>query len=327
MKKFQLPKWNIFKKLGLKVWYFINYTIQPKEIFVRKLNRRIPGWVIGVFKDKSGKAVFCLTPVTQGPLSGDDMMFINDPVISIDDVENAHYDFNGGFNPGDGKRYLPGPREWKKIWDNAIATYLYILNNPKYDGKNEASCPDCKGQYSFETGLTKKGHLCPTCFGLGTIFTYGPQEKFGKILLDGSDIIIEDRRNTIKFSPTGLKALIDLYHTYSTGIVTDIAQDYLVWHCHEVLQQVFPDVVIYKTEDQIPEDGWSESFYGADGVFTYRHLYAKKGKEYVNLFSGKVETPSHAPVLADLPDDTPGRDRWNLCIDLLYTLCVFDAAE
>ncbi|EKD53431.1 MAG: hypothetical protein ACD_61C00044G0006 [uncultured bacterium] len=301
--------------LHSKIWYFIHFTINPKVFFLKKINQTLPGWLLCVYSNIDGKVVFGLTP-TWGPLLVGDEMGINDPIISIDNINDACYGFNGGLSDSDVKKILPNDlREWKKIWDKAVETHRIILSK----GKNEDRCPGCTDRY-FGTGLSKEGYLCPKCFGLGGIYTYGPQKEIGERLLQGSDIKVVDRQATIKFQPSGLLALIDLYRTYHTGIVTDIAQEYLVKHFHSVLNEVFPEVVIYKTEDNQEENGWSAYFLDQNGDTRIRHFYLLRNGHFINLLSGKAETPSHVPQPA-LKEDFPDRDRWNLSIDILANLC------
>jgi len=302
------------------IWYFFNFTINPKVQFLKKLNLKIPGWLLCQHSKTNGKIVFGLTP-TWGPLLCGDEIGINDPIISINNIKDAYYGFNGGLSSVDAKKVIPNDiREWKKIWDKAIKAHHIVRK-----GNIEVRCPDCSDRYGFGTGLNHNGHLCPSCFGLGYLYTYGPQQELGKILLEGLDItIVNHKIQSIKFQSNGLNALISLYHTYHTGIVTDLTQGYVAMNCSSILNEVFPNIVILKIEDEKEEEGWSFFYYDQNGKQKIRHLYViTKKNEFINLFTGKEEVLSQQAVPAQLPEDLPGEDSMNLKIDLLYNLCKY----
>ena len=317
LRKFFLKSYdNPLNKLRLKLWYFVNFTINPKVTFLRKLNKHLPGWLLCVYSEDDDQVVYGLTP-TWGPLMVGDEMFINDPIISLNNIVDARYGFNGGLAESDANKYIPRDfRQRKVIWNKAMSTLDQITKKKN----NSRECPSCKDPSGYSSGLTSDGHICPKCFGLGQIYAFGPQKRIGKRLLDGSEITIIRHQVTTVFQPDGLHAIIELYRTYHTGIVRDLVQDYLVKYCGIIIKKTFPNAQIFKVEDSKPEkNNWNAFFYTANGECKNLHLYLQKGDQYFNLFSGKAETPSSTPSKAG-PKDVPNQDRWDICVDLLENL-------
>jgi hypothetical protein len=305
---------NPINKARLKIWYFTRFTINPKTIFLRKINRRRPGWLLSVYSKTDGKVVFGLTP-TWGSLLVGDEMGINDPTISIDNLNDAYYGFNGGLDDGD---VLPNDiREWKKIWDKAIKTHQIILSK----GNNDIFCPD--HEISLYAGLTKEGQICPKCFGLGHVYTYGPQQELGKRLLLGSDIKVIDRRATIKFKPDGLSALLSLSDTYHTGIVAEIAHRYLVGNAFSVIKSTFPDITVFFTYYFESEPGLCDFVRTQNNEIVYRRFFMLQGDHYINLYTGDEETPTQELIPVTSQDNFPDEFRWNVTLDIFRNLCKF----
>lgn len=309
---------NPINKAKSKIWYFTRFTANPKVIFLGKLNKQIPGWLLSVHSmTADGKIVYGLCP-TWGPLMVGDEMFINDPVISIDNINDAYYGFNGGLSDSDAKEYIPNDiRQWKVIWDKAIKRHQEI-NNKKYSSR----CSVCRQEYDHGTGVTSDGQICPSCFGLGEIFTYGPQKELGERFLKGSSITL-GRKKRIIFQPDGLAAAIKLYRVYHSGVVLDLVQSYLVYHCGQVIQNTFPNAQVVKVVDDKPEtNNWNAWRYDQNGNQHFLHLYLQTGDQYINLFSGKPEVPSSKPTKAGT-QDVPSDDRWDMSITALENLCLY----
>lgn len=304
-------------RIKLKIWYFTHFTINPKVNFLRVMNRKLPGWLLCVYSKVDDHVTFGLTP-TWGPLIVGDEMGINDPIISIDNFNDAYYGFNGGLNDSDADRIIPNDiREWKKIHDKAIATHKIILSK----GPNEAPCPECIIPYS---GLTKETKLCPRCYGLGTLYTYGPQQGLGKALQQGLEII-QKADPWVKFQKAGLSALLTLNSAYHTGIVADIVRGPLIKNSFQIIKETFPNVVIGITYDKNEEPGLCDVVYDKDNNVWYRHCYLFQGDRYINLYTGKDEKPSGKPQPITGQADLPNTHRWNVTLDILQNLCKFSS--
>jgi hypothetical protein len=308
---------NPLNKAKLKIWYFTKFTANPKVIFLRKLNKRLTGWLLCVYSEKGGKIIYGICP-TWGPLMVGDEMFINDPVISLDDINDAYYGFNGGLNDSDVKKHIPNDlRQWKVIWDKATKRHQEVNNK-----KDKIVCPDCQYGHGYGTGVTQDGHICPSCFGLGNIYTYGRQKEIGARFLKGSSIIL-GRNAKINYDSDGLAALIQLYRDYRTGIILNLVQDNLVNYAGQIIAEVFPRAEVVKViDDKSEANNWNAWCYDEEGNHHYLHLYLKTEDGYINLFSGKQEIPSSEPTKADIKD-VPNRDRWDMSVTLLENLCKY----
>jgi hypothetical protein len=292
------------------------FPVPSKANFLEELETKTPGWSLARVVTVDKKTVFALTPTTKGPMYIGDDIGINNPLIPINDHTNAFY----GFSFGAGSEDLPDdPRELAIIWKQALGTYEFVKGKP-----NEIPCPVCKGDLGFGYGRSKRGHFCRRCFGLGTIYTYGPQRKLGKRLLQGSTAKIVSHRQTVKFQPNGLSALLSLYDTYHTGIVTNIAQDYLIDNAYSVLKETFPNTVIYVNYDQNNEPGLCDVVWDHKGKTWYRHFFMlQENGCYLNLFTGREEIPSLTPSPINSSRDLPARERWNITLDVMRNLCKF----
>lgn len=317
-------------------------TVPSKENFIKELNGRIPGWNLAVVNDMTGKTVFALTIEVQGPLMIGDEMGINDPIIPITDHASAFY----GFTFGTSAAELPDdPQELKNIWDKSLETYEYILQA----GKDREYCPACMGEkYKISNGNTKGWQICQTCFGLGYIYAFGPQKKLGISLIRGAQSGRSENHFWAKFTPDALQALFGLYDAYHTGLVTDIAQDYLPGKDRfRVIQETFPGIKIYYAIDDQVEAGLGDFVY-LEGKTKFqvagRHFYyVRNSHQRINLHSGKVEIKNWMLLayakaggtwgLKDsdklhevkTSEDMPGRDRWNVTLNILRNLCKYYA--
>lgn len=299
-----------------KVRYLFNYRINPKRLFISALKNRTPGWNLC----KTGtpdykKTIFALT-LPHGPMFIGDEMGINDPIIPIDNHEDAFHGFSFGISVDE----LPSDiHELANIWKKTISTYEFVKGKPY-----EVVCPKCKGKSDyFGSGRTEDGHLCPECFGLGKIYTFGRQKEIGQRLLAGSEIVWV-RMPELHFKPDGLLALMEVYDLYHTGQLWNIMR--YISDSSEVVAQIitetFPEVEILVTYDHIDEPGLCDFGFDKNGKSWNRHFYILKEGQYLNLYTGKVETPSQKPRPAKLPDELPSRDRWNVRIDILRNLCL-----
>lgn len=292
----------------LHTWYFFKYRANPLAIYLQTLNKKLHPWKL--VNSANG---FALAPSIDYPLLVGDEMSINDPIVSIANPNDAVYGFADVTDINDLPKSLS---RLTNIWKQALATLEFIGNRP-----SSKTCPSC-GKKGYGYGLSADGSFCPTCFGMGTIYTFGPQQELGEKLLRGSNIKIVDRKLSGGFQPDGLAALLALYDTYHTGVVTDIVQDYLVYHAHHVITQTFPSVAIYFSYDDQPDPGLCDFVHSPQGVL-FRHFYLRQGDDYYNLYTGELEHPRTELEIVYCQDFLPNWDRWNVALDIMRNLCKY----
>lgn len=292
-------------------------VIPNKEDFLTTLNSLMPGWNLAHIRDMQGKMIYALAIEVQGPLQIGDEMSINDSIIPLDDHANAFY----GFCFGARTTNLPDdPEELKKIWKRSQETYKFIQDTLTKNGKDRAYCPACKTKHSFSHGITGESQICPECFGLGQIYHFGPQKELGVRLLSGITTGLDNGMFWAKFEPDSLAALLEMYDRYSTGILCEITQGYLIRHTWEVIQHTFPNTAIWFTIDDIQEPGLGD-YVSTNKGSKNRHFYFQcNDGTWLNLHTGKQEIPSEAPRLAG-KSDLPYKNRWNVTLEIFKNLC------
>lgn len=295
-------------------------VIPQKSDFLKELEKQTPGWNLAyVNRDwRDEKSVFALAPTIEGPLLIGDEMGINDPIIPLEDHQNTFY----GFTFGAETKNLPdNRRELAKIWRLAIATYKFAQGKSFY-----ISCPVCKSRSGNSSrGQTIRGHFCRKCFGMGSIYTFGPQKKLGRILLRESSAKLVNHSTMVKFLPAGLSALLKLYDTYHTGFVSEIAQHYLISNSFSVIKKTFPNFNVYFTYDDQREPGMCDFVQDIRHKIWYRRFYLLLDEKYINLYTGEevdeIWATSLMPIRNSL--DLPNRDRWNVTLDIMRNLCKY----
>lgn len=292
------------------------HTVPAKVNFLKELRSLIPGWDLGYVVDMNQNNIFALAPYVQGPLMIGDDMFINDPIVSITNHENAYY----GFTFGAGTKELPDNlEELAAIWHQALATYEFVKGKP-----HRTACSTCVSENRYSGSGLKGDSFCPECFGMGSVYSFGPQKKIGKKLLENSKVNSENGNRFYEFRPEGLQSLFSLYDTYHTGVVTDIVQDYLIHHASDIVQQTFPDTRIIITYDELSDPGLGDFVRTATNKILYRHFYVQSGDSYLNLYTGILEEPRSELLLpAVYQKRFPGKFRWNVTVEILRNLCKF----
>lgn len=292
-------------------------TIPNKDEFLNTLNSLMPSWNLAHVRDMQGQMIYALAIKVQGPLMIGDEMSINDSIIPIDDHPNAFYGFCFGARTAD----LPDdPEELKKIWKKSEETYIFIQDTLTKNGRDRDYCPACKTKHGFSTGMIENSQICPECFGLGHIYHFGPQKELGTRLLSGIQTGRESGMFWAKFEPDSLAALLEMYDRYSTGVLCEIAQGYLVERAWDIIQHTFPNAFITCTIDDIREPGLGD-YVSTKAGSQNRHFYFPcNDGTWINLHTGEQEIPSEAPRLVG-KSDLPTKNRWNVTLDILRNLC------
>lgn len=300
------PYW--YSQIRSKIWYFFSYQINIKTFYLKALNKQLKPWNLVKWKDG-----FALAPRINYPLMIGDEMSINDPIIPLSNADKAVYGYENTVNIND----LPNNvHQLVSISKQALAIRKFVENKP-----HTTYCSSC-GPKGYGSGLSPNGSFCPECYGLGLLYTFGAQNELGEKLLHGSNIRIVDHRLSGSFQPDGLAALLALYDTYSTGVVCDIAQDYLVNHAYSVIQQTFPNATIYFTIDGKSEVDLSDFVHTDEGML-YRHFYLFQNDVYINLYTGIQETPRTETERVFSQHHLPTKHRWNVTLDILRNLCKY----
>lgn len=298
----------------IKIGHFFSFTLNYRYSFLLNLNRKLGKWELC----GNGPDFYLQLAFTHPMLVGDEM-FINDPIVPLNDPSDVRYGYYYQASYWDLPR---NPLALYKLWQKAVSTYRALPVTDSY----RTYCDHCaeKGHEYSASGIKHSG-ICPKCFGLATVYHWGKQTEYGQKFMAGSTLIWTKNGylEKIIFTPEGLKNLLILYDRFTSGIVADIAQHHLIKHAYSIICATFPNAVIYITYDKQSEPGLCDFVWGGDNETWYRHFYLLQEDKYINLYTGNIETLNQETLLVTSQDHLPNRDRWNVTLDILRNLCKY----
>lgn len=309
------PIVNQIFKVRNDIWYFFHITLNYREAFLRKLNQKLGKWELCGHSPNLYLQLSFTHPVLVGDETG-----INTPIIPLNDPADVRY----GYYYGGSTRDLPkSPLKLRKLWQKALSVYRSLPETTNY----RDYCDHCttEGRKYGASGIKGRG-ICPKCFGLAQIYHWGKQKEYGQKFIAGSTLVWAKNGylEKVVFTPEGLKSLLFLYDRFTTGVVVDIVQEYLVTQAYNIIRTTFPNSPIYYTYSEQPEPGLCDFVYDGNNhrKIWYRRFYLLQEGKYINLYTGKVETPNNEIDLV-IQEYLPNRDRWNVTIEILRNLCKF----
>lgn len=270
----------------LNIWYFFNYQANPLTFFLRALHKRLSPWNL---VNNSGK--FALAPSIDYPLMIGDEMCINDPIIPLDDPNDVWYGYAHPTTITDLPKH---PSTLKHIWDKAIAITKGLPE------KTRSICPTCAPKPGGWGNGMLNGQICPTCFGLSTIYYLGKQTEFGTKFREGLTLTREAGRLTnISFTSEALANFTYMYERFGGGIgAAGSFFDSISASFGKYLLSTFPDGNIYTAD---------------------RRFFTKTAAGFVDLETKQLES-AIMPHLANLLELNDTKRNWILQFRLIQSL-------